>query len=144
MTETETKLDPSHHIFRHIKKTWMDGGFVDPAAFRLRKEESGRFEEGLSVNWVEYFQKATPQEAIAPLRDTLVKKGRAVGGESKFALLNVGTAKAAAATYTPVAIILDAEPNDPSHSLVKGYEADNDQVAEELAKVVIDTYPAKS
>ncbi len=97
----------------------------------------------MSVNWVEYFQKATPQEAIAPLRNTLVKKGRAVGGESKFALLNVGTAKAAAATYIPVAIVLDPEPDDPSHSLVKGYEAYNDQVAEQLARVVIDTYPAK-
>ena len=73
-----------------------------------------------------------------------MKKGRAVGGEPKFALLNVGRAKAAAGTYTPVSIILDAEPDDPSHSLIKGYEAYNDQVAEELAKVVIDIFPAKS
>ncbi len=138
-----TDLDPSHYIFRHIKKTWMDGDFVEPAAFRLRQAAGGQFEKGLSVNWVEYFQKATPQEAVVPLRDTLVKKDRAVGGESKFALLNVGTAKAAAAMYAPVAIVLDTKPDDPSHSLIKGYEAYKDQVAEELAKVVIDTYPAK-
>ena len=25
-------LDPSSHIFRHIKKSWMDGDFVEPAA----------------------------------------------------------------------------------------------------------------
>jgi hypothetical protein len=137
-------LDPSSHIFRHIKKSWMDGDFVEPAAFRLRQEAGGQLEKGLSVNWVEHFQKATPQEAVAPLRNTLLKKGRAVGGESKFALLNVGTVKAAAATYTHVAIVLDAEPDDPSHSLVTGYDAYNDQVAEELAKVVINTYPAKS
>jgi len=112
----------------------MDGPFVEPAAFRLRKQENGEWEEGLSVNWVEYFQKAIPQEAIAPLRDTLVKKGRTVSPQSRFALLNVGTAKTAAARYTPVAIVLDAEPDDPSHSLVKGYEAYNDQVAEELAQ----------
>ncbi len=143
MTEIETELDPSHHIFRHIKKTWMDGGFVDPAAFRLRKEESGRFEEGLSVNWFEYFQKPTPQEAIPPLRDILVSKGRTVSTQSRFALLNVRAAKDAAATYTPIAIVLDEEENDPSHSLVKGYDAYNDQVAEQLAKVVINTYPAK-
>jgi hypothetical protein len=141
---TMPELDLSSHIFRHIKKSWMDGDFVDPAAFRLRMQESGQYEKGLSVNWVEYFQITTPQEAIAPLRNTLVKKGRAVGGESKFALLNVGASKAAAATYSPVAIILDAEPNDPSHTLVKGYEAYNDQVAEELSRVVIETYPAKS
>ena len=35
------------------------------------------------------------------------------------------------------------EPGDPSHSLVVGYSAYNDQVAEELAKVVMATLPAK-
>jgi hypothetical protein len=135
-------LDHSHHIFRHIKKSWTEGDFIEPAAFRLR-EENGQFEKGLSVNWLEYFQTSTPQDAIAPLRDILMKKGRSVGGESKFALLNVGVAKNAAARYIPVAIVLKEEDNDPSHSLVKGYEAYNDQVAEELAKVIIATYQAK-
>lgn len=77
-------------------------------AFRLR-EENGRFEKGLSVNWLEYFKQSTPQDAIAPLRDVLTRKGRTIGGESKFALLHVGAAKAAAATYIPVAIVLDKE-----------------------------------
>ena len=120
-----TDLDYSHHFFRHIKKSWTDGDFIEPAAFRLR-EENGQFEKGLSVNWLEYFQTPTPQDAIAPLRDILISKGRTVGGQSKFALLNVGAAKDAAAKYIPVAIVLDEEPNDPSHSLVKGYEAYND------------------
>jgi len=137
-----TDLDHAHHFLRHIKKSWTDGDFIDPAAFRLRKE-GGQFEQGLSVNWLEYFQASAPQDAIAPLRDILIRKGRTVGGQSKFALLNVGAAKDAAATYTPVAIVLDEEPNDPSHSLVKGYEAYNDQVAEELAKVIIATFPAQ-
>ncbi len=136
-------LDHSHHFFRHIKKSWTDGDFIEPAAFRLR-EENGQFEKGLSVNWLEYFQTPTPQDAIAPLRDILIRKGRTVGGQSKFVLLNVGAAKDAAAKYIPVAIVLDAEPNDLSHSLVKGYEAYNDQVAEELAKVIIATFPAQS
>lgn len=136
-------LDPSSHIFRHIKKSWMDGDFVDPAAFRLRRGSDGRFEEGLSVNWVEYFQATTPAAAVEPLRKCLLDKGRVVGGESRFALLNVGAARAAAARYVPVEIVRDGEPDDPSHSLVKGYAAYNDQVAEELAKVVSDTFPAK-
>jgi hypothetical protein len=136
-------LDHSHHFFRHIKKSWTDGDFIEPAAFRLR-EENGQFEKGLSVNWLEYFQTPTPQDAIAPLRDILISKGRTVGGQSKFALLNVGAAKDAAVKYIPVAIVLAEEPNDPSHSLVKGYEAYNDQVAEELAKVIIATFPAQS
>jgi hypothetical protein len=139
------ELDHAHHFFRHIKQSWIDGDFIEPTAFRLRFLESGdKLEDGLSVNWVEYFKKATPQEAVAPLLETLIKKGRKVGGESKFALLNVGTAKNAAAMYTTVTVVLAEEENDLSHSLVKGYEAYNDQVAEELAKVVIASYPAKS
>jgi hypothetical protein len=81
----------------------------------------------LSVNWVEYFQTPTLQEAVPLLRDIFVKKGRKVGPTSKFALLNVE---------------LDAQDDDPSHSLVKGYdEALNDQVAEQLAKVILAAYP---
>jgi hypothetical protein len=138
-----TDLDHSHHFFRHIKKSWMDGDFIEPAAFRL-EEKDGRLEKGLSVNWFEYFQMPTPQEAIASLRDILTNKGRRVGGESKFALLNVGVAKDAAAKYTTVAIVLDEEEKDPSHSLIMGYEAHNDLVAEELAKVIMSAFPAKS
>src|SRR4051812_11323272 len=107
-------LDDSHHFFRHIKKSWIDGDFIEPAAFRLRTV-AGSFEEGLSINWVEYFCKPNPQDAIAPLREVLEGKGRAVGGELKFALLNVGKAKAAAAEYCHLAIVHDEELNDPSH-----------------------------
>lgn len=136
-------LDPSHHVFRHIKQSWLDGDFLDPAAFRLRTEHNGQLEEGLSVNWVEYFKKPTPKDAIPELRGVFEKKGRKLGGQSKFALLNVGAVKASAAVHSAITVVLDAEPDDLSHSLVKGYEAHNDQVAEEIAKVVIGTYPVK-
>ncbi len=137
-----TDLDPSHHIFRHVGGASIDGDFIEPAAFR-RKKKDGQIEEGLSVNWVEYFQKPTPQEAVPQLRDVFVKKGRKVGSTSKFALLNVGAAKTAAMEYATIAIVLDEQDDDPSHSLVKDYdEALNDQVAERLASVIIDAYPA--
>jgi hypothetical protein len=42
----------------------------------------------------------------------------------------------------PTPIVLDEKPDDPSHSLIKDYdEALNDQVAEELQKVIIAAYP---
>jgi hypothetical protein len=140
------ELDPSHHIFRHVGGASIDGDFIDPAVFRRKKKENGQLEDALSVNWVEYFQKPRPQEAIPPLLDIFAKKGRRVGpkSQSKFALLNISAAKDAAAKYTTVAIVRDAQEDDPSHTLVKNYdEALNDQVAEQLAKVVIDTYPAR-
>jgi hypothetical protein len=73
-----------------------------------------------------------------------MKKGFTVSTTSRFALLNVGAAKAAAAGHAAVSIVLDAQPDDPSHALVKDYdEALNGQVAEQLANVVIATYPTK-
>jgi hypothetical protein len=136
------ELAPEHHIFRHIKQSWMDGDFIEPAAFRLAMKD-GELEAGLSVNWVEFFQRPTAKEAVAPLREILEKKGRKVGGNSKFALLNVGAAKGAAALHVVVAIATDDDPQDPSHTQITGYAAFNDQVAEEFAKVIITTFPAK-
>lgn len=138
------ELDCAHHFFRHIGLQSIHDDFIDPAAFRLRTDkQNGQLEKGLSVNWLEYFQTSTPQEAITPLRDTLEGKGRKIGAKSKFALLNVGAAKNAAVKYTTVAIVHDKEGNDHSHCLINGYEAYNDQVAEALAKVIIGTFPAK-
>ena len=139
-----TDLDDSHHFFRHIKKTWMHDEFIEPAAFRLRTLDNGQLEHGLSINWVEFFQRPTPKEAVRPLRDLLQKKGRTVGGESRFALLKVRGAKAAAARFTNIQIVTDEEPDDLSHALVKGYQPFNVQVAEELAKVVITSFAAKA
>ena len=137
-----TELDSAHHFFRHIKKSWMDGDFVDPAAFRLR-ETNGVLETGLSINWMEFFRANSSRDAVAELRTVLASKGRKIGGDSKFALLNVAAAKNAAATYSPIAIVHDADPDDQSHALVTGYAAYNDQVAEELAKVVMETFLAR-
>jgi hypothetical protein len=123
-----TALDHSHHVFRHIASSRIDGDYIDPSAFWLR-EKDGKLEEGLSVNWLEYFRVPTPQDAVAPLVDILQNKGFTVRASSRFALLNVGAAKDAAARYTSIAIILDTEVNDPSHALIKGYEAHNKQVA---------------
>ncbi len=140
---SDDELAPADHFFRHIKNSWMDGDFINPAAFRLSEKEIGQLDDGLSINWVEYFRKDSHQEAIPPLVAVLEGKGRKVGGKSKFALLNVKAAKDAAAQYAAIQIVMDREGPDPSHALVKGYASHNDQVAEELQKVIITSYQAK-
>ena len=136
-----TELDSAHHIFRHVGGASIHDDFIDPAVFRRKKLKDGTLEPGLSVNWHEYFQKATPEETIAPLCEILRKKGRTIGPTSKFALLNVGAAKESAAQYTSVSIVLNEQDNDPSHSLVQDYdEALNELVAEQLQKVIIAAY----
>jgi hypothetical protein len=137
------EIDDADHIFRYVGGGAIDGDFIEPAAFR-RKIKDGKLEEALSVNWVEWFRMSTPREAVQPLRDVFLKKDFRVGPTSRFALLNVGGAKHAAAKYAAVSIILDEQPDDQSHALVKDYdEALNEQVAEELAKAIIATYPTK-
>ncbi len=85
------------------------------------------------------------EEVVPELCEVFDKKGRKIAPKSKsqFALLNVADAKAAAMRHCPVDIIRDPELNDPSHSLITGYQAYNDLVAEELAKVVMRLYPAR-
>jgi hypothetical protein len=91
------ELAATDHIFRHIKKSWIDGDFIEPAAFRLRlHEDEHKSEKGLSVNWVEYFKKANPRDAIGPLIEILSKK-RDIRKTSIFAMLNIRQAKNAAA-----------------------------------------------
>jgi len=82
------------------------------------------------VNWVEYLKKTRAARSHPALLDIFAQKARRVGPkpQSKFALLNVGAAKDAAAKYTTVTIVLDEQEHDPSHSMVKDYdEALNDQ-----------------
>lgn len=145
-----THLPDTDHIFRHIKKSWMDGGFIDPAAFRLRKisESPTGFEDGLSVNWVEFFNMPSPAEAVVPLCKVMRANGRTVGSTSTFAMLNNGSVKTAASRYAQITVVhdrippSDGRPGDLSHSLVTGYETRNDQVAEAIHKVIICMYPA--
>jgi hypothetical protein len=154
------ELDRDQHVFRHVKRSSMDGDFVEPAAFRLTPK-NGVLEDGLSVNWVEYFGKPTPHEAVALLREILIKKGRTVSGTSRFALLNVGAVKDAAAMYAVFALLnvgavkdaaamyavvsvaTDDDPQDPSHTQITGQTAFNDEVAEGIATSVITTFPSK-
>jgi hypothetical protein len=143
-------LDPLHHIFRHVGGSQIHDTFIEPAAFR-RKKKGGKLEDGLSVNWVEYFKKTTPEQAVPLLCEIFAKKNYKVGANSRFALLNVEQAKKAAAKHANVSVVLDPQEDDPSHSEVRNDdEALNDdevlnvKIAEELQKVIITTYPPPS
>lgn len=134
-------IDSEHHILRHIKKSWMDGEFVEPAAFRLR-EIDGQIENGLSVNWAEFFDSDKPEEAVRLICEVFRQKGRSIGGSSKFAFLNVHEAIEAGSKHTSIYVEHDPQQDDESHALIKGYENYNDLVAEELAKAIKHLFPA--
>jgi hypothetical protein len=133
-------LPPDHHIFRYIGGGSIHDDFIEPAAFR-RKNKGGQLEAGLSVNWVEWFGTATPEEAVQPLCAVFRNKEYKVGATSRFALLNVATAKESASKYAPISILQYKQPKDESHSLVTAYpEALNDEIAEQLHKAMITSY----
>jgi hypothetical protein len=137
------ELDPSHHLFRYVGGSKIQDGVVDSSAF-WRTEKNGVLEAGVSLNWVEWFGKDTPEEAVEPLREVFRKKGRTIAPTSQFALLNMGDAKEKAFKYAAVSIAHDPQPDDESHALISGYqEALNEQVAEQLAKSVIASFPGK-
>lgn len=48
----------------------------------------------------------------------------------------------AAAEYTCIQIATDGDETDPSHTLITGYQAYNDEVSEALAKIVLAALPA--
>lgn len=138
------ELDPAHHIFRYVGGASIDGDDIDSAAFR-RKLKDGVLEAGLSTNWVEWFGLANPRDAVAPLKEVFTKKNFSLGATSKFALLNVGEAKEKTSKYAAISVAYDPQPNDESHALVSSYqEALNDQVAEQLQKAIIASFPTKS
>lgn len=64
-----------------------------PAAFLPRKGE--RY---LSVNWLEYFDKADVGDAIEQVREAFRRKAYKVKSNGRFAVLEVGATKAIGAT----------------------------------------------
>src|SRR5260370_34483177 len=106
------------HVLRHVTASAIDGDFVDPSAYRLKTLPGGTMEEGLSVNWAEYFKKATLAETVPLVVTALEGKGRTIRRTHKLAGINVGRAVAAASAYVAIRFIKDPEPKDPSHALV--------------------------
>jgi hypothetical protein len=132
------ELDDLDHVFRHLKMTWVQDDFVDPDAFRRRPEDVN----GISVDWVEYFGQATPRDAVTHVRAAHLAKGRRVGGQSKYGLLNVGKTKAGLLGHCALSFFNPQDPNDPSHSFIDGTAVDDDIAAELIGRTIIDVFPA--
>ena len=111
-------------------------------AFYLNKEG----DDGLSVNWIEYFRLPALAEALASVRSVMKGKNYTLRKSGLFALINVGGArKAALKNYNrQLQITHDPKPheNDYSHSTVVGYRAKNDiQLALVLKEQTNGVYP---
>lgn len=127
-------LPDNNHISRYCKPSHIgQNGMLLPAAFLPRKGE--RY---LSVNWLEYFDKADLGDAIEEVREVFRRKGYKVKSNGRFAVLEVGAAKAVGDTLSIKHL---PSINDESHAGIFGDTTSN--TAAELAILADRTlYPA--
>ena len=105
-----------------------------PAAFELRPKK----EDYLSVNWLEFLDASDLEAAVAQVRTVFGKKGYRVKPSGRFAVLEVGSVKAAISAHVSGTVTVEHRPlsDDESHGGVFGYSADDFAVAVEIAASV--------
>lgn len=135
-------LPDDDHVSRYCKPSSVGAhGLPLASAFRLRASEGS-----LSVNWLEALGAATTEGAIVQVRALFLAMGFGLRANGRFAVLNVGAAKAVVREELGESLRIehDPRPDDRSHAAVTGYLADDLAVAVELTALVSqeDTYPA--
>ena len=128
------------HISRYCSAMHCtENGQVTGTAFQLRQ-----IEECLSVNWLEFFHLADRQEEIREVRKVLRLK---LGAKAKIAVLNVGETISYVRTQSPdarnLSMLHEPEEDDPSHSGIYGFQYDDHLIADLIAEMVEETYPAR-
>ena len=118
---TGDELPNSDHVVHYVKPGNVQKGIVNASEFMLRP---GKDEDGISANWLEYFEGKTEEQQLDEVRRAIQLTTRPNG---RFAQLNVGTTKdhvSAAGRY--LNFVHDPQPAgvhykaDPSHSLIQG------------------------
>ncbi len=135
-------LPDDDHVSRYCKPSSVGSSGVPLAsAFRLRASESS-----LSVNWLEALSTATTDEAVAQVRALFLARGFGLRANGRFAVLNVGAAKAVVREELGLSLRIDHDPlpDDPSHAAITGFPADDLVVAVELTALMSqeDIHPA--
>lgn len=137
------RVPDSDHISRYCGGAHIhEDGRISGVAFRLRESQ-----QYLSVNWLEYLALADRQSEIKEVRRVLGEKLN-LGSRARLAVLNTGQLLRHVASATPDRTMLDVlhepEPEDPSHAGVFGLRQDDTLIAELIAEVVQETYPARA
>jgi hypothetical protein len=131
------------HISRYCSATrCTETGDVTGAAFMLRPND--RY---LSVNWLEFLQLASREEEIREIRRVLSSQ-LTLGTYAKIAVLKVGDVRNRVLNESPDSRNLSVlhEPvdeDDPSHSGIYGMGVEDQLLADLIAEVILDTYPAQ-
>lgn len=128
-------LPDDNHVMRHApyKKLLKDedgnaiGGFF-PEAFELRENENG-----LSVNWLEYFAGTHQENIEASVRK--FREIRSIGKTSAFGISSVDDIQKISSEYgaNKVRVVLEEEDDNMSHSVIIRLPRDNIGLRQALA-----------
>jgi hypothetical protein len=105
-------------------------------------------EEYLSVNWLEQLNRSDRAIQIRDLQSLYATKLR-VGTAARIAVLNVGALRDKVERESPDGRLLRVlhepeEPDDPSHAGIYEIPHDDEMIAELIAQVVLEKYPARA
>ncbi len=140
---TGDELPDADHVVRYVRPSSVQNGIVNAAEFVLVKD-------GVSVNWLEYFQEKTTEEQLSGVRRLVQLTIRPNG---RFARLNVGgTKKSLFGRGRHLSFIHDPQkarpPHkaDPSHSLIRGLPPEDSPeamlVADMITECILELHPA--
>lgn len=131
----------AHHIARHagFRSIYtLDNGQRRVLAKiflpRSKDPDGSGPEKYLSVDWLEYFN-GNLRQRLDQIRCVLInKRGRNVGSQSFFAIVNVGNIKEIGQNYNKNLLVkTTGDPQDPSHSGVCGLTPEDTIIAQEIA-----------
>jgi len=133
----------SDHVARYCKPTTIDEDEIQATAFMLREGE-----EYLCVNWLEESKSPSRASQIRDLQELYTKKLK-VGSTARIAILNVGTLRTKVERESPDSRLLRVlhepeEPDDLSHAGIYEIRYDDEIIAELIAQVVLEKYPARA
>jgi hypothetical protein len=136
-------IPDSDHVGRYCKASTVENGEISAAAFMMRETE-----EYLSVNWLEVLKSPSRASQIRDLQKLYTKKLK-VGATARIAILNVGTLRTKVERESPDSRLLRVlhepeEPDDPSHAGIYEIPHDDEIIAELIAQVVLEKYPARA
>ena len=136
-------IPDAEHVARYCKPTTIDEGEIQATAFMLREGEAY-----LSVNWLEKLKSPGRISQIRDLQELYTKKLK-VAATAQIAVLNVGTLRAKVKRESPDGRLLRVlhepqEPDDLSHAGIYEVRHDDEIIAELIAQVVLEKYPARA
>ena len=135
----EKALPHEDHISRYCKpKTLGEDGRPSRTSFMVKPDENY-----LSVNWLEYYGNIGREAQLARIRQHIQLS---LASTRKLAVLNVGKTLKHVRTnsgITNVRVLHEPTVKDPSHSSIRGYRYEDDLIADLIAGVILEIYPAR-